>query len=295
MGPEREEPRVDRSSRLSRGEAFSFRPPLTVGIVGAGRVGRAFGAALLRRGHVIVSVASETLESARRAAAIFHAQPASVAGASENRDLVVIAVPDDVLGEVVAEVAVSIEPGTWVVHTSGRSGAEVLAPCGDRIAAVHPARPVPHGEVTFDGAAFGVTCSDAAWPFASWLAGELGGVPLRIDENDRVLYHAGLVLASNFTTALAADAVGLAGKDAVFPLLRATIGNLEHMDPDDALTGPVVRGDADTIRLHIKEIESRVPHLRDAYVANSRRILDRARRANKITEDKAASIDEALS
>ncbi|MCA1833202.1 MAG: Rossmann-like and DUF2520 domain-containing protein [Actinomycetota bacterium] len=282
------------SSRLSHGEAFSFQPPLRVGIVGAGRVGRAFGAALLRRGHTISAVSARSEESVAAAARLLQAEASSNVLASRDVDLVVVAVPDDSLAHVASEIASSLDRRSWIVHTSGRSGAEVLAACGDRVAAIHPARPIPTGETSLEGVAFGVTCSDEAWPFASWLVKELGGSALRIAEKDRVLYHLGLVLASNFTSALAGDAAGLSGRDAVIPLLRATLENLEEMEPDEALTGPVIRGDADTIRLHLKEIETRAPHLRDAYVANSRRVLDRARNAKKISDEDARRIEDAL-
>lgn len=282
-------------SRLSEGEAFPFRTTsLRVGLAGAGRVGRAVARTLASRGHRIGAVATATPEGSAAAASEIGAAASDLPSLARGADLVVIAVHDDALPGVIADVARGCRGETWVVHTSGRSGAAVLEPCGERVAAVHPARPVPDAEASFDGVAFGVTCAEAAWSFAEWFVGQLGGFAVPVPEDRRVLYHSALVIASNFPSALAGDAIDLAPREVVLPLLRATVENLERMKPDEALTGPVVRGDAGTVREHLLALDAGAPHLREVYVANSRRILARAIAAGWLNAEDAARVEEAL-
>lgn len=294
MGPERQEPEVDDRSRLSSdgGEAFSFGG--AVALIGAGRVASAFGRALAERGHRIASVAAATHASAEALAARLGARPASAPRATAAADLVVIAVPDDALDAVVEEIAPSVRAGAWVAHTCGRLGAGALRPCGPNVAAVHPATPVAAADASLEGVPFGVTCADHAWPFAWWLVHELRGAPVRVREEDRVLYHAALVIASNFTVGLAQDAIALSAKEIVVPLLRATVSNLERMDPRDALTGPIVRGDAGTVRAHVDALEKMAPEMVDAYRANSARLVEHATASGRIGGDAAKRIEEAL-
>jgi predicted short-subunit dehydrogenase-like oxidoreductase (DUF2520 family) len=225
---------------------------------------------LSARGHEIASVAGSRAAETKAKDLGGHARAIEEVG--RGCDLLVVAVPDDALEEVVAGVAPSLSPDTWVIHTCGRVGGSVLSALGERVAAVHPAIPVATEASLFTGAPFGVTCSDDMWGFASWLVGELGGVPVRIEEERRVLYHAALCLASNFTAALAADAIELTDKALIVPLLRATLDNIERLPPSDALTGPVVRGDAGTVTAHLAALDD---DLRDVYVANSLRVLSR--------------------
>ena len=277
-------------ARLSDGEASSFSARiLKVGVVGPGRVGSSIARALRARGHEIAAVAGGG--SARAKASNLGGHTREIEEVGRGCDLVVLAVPDDALVDVVAGVAPSVHGDTWVVHTCGRVGAKVLTQLGERVAAVHPAIPVATDAASFAGAPFGVTCMDQAWPFASWLVGELGGMPVRIAEERRVLYHAALCMASNFTAALAADAIDLTDKALIVPLLRATLDNIERLPPDDALTGPVVRGDAGTIAAHLATLGE---DLRDVYIANSRRLLSRVADARTLDDAAVQRVADVL-
>ena len=218
--------------------------------------------------------------------------------ANENQvkpRVVVLAVPDDDLREVAGRVAGGMRDGAVAVHTSGIHGTEVLAPCGPNIAAIHPAQTIPEPTTDLTGVYFGVTAPEHVQEWARWLVGELGGVAVEVPEADRVLYHAALSMASNFTVALAGDAAGLLGDaDALAPLLRQTVDNVARLGADAALTGPIVRGDAGTIRAHLAALTERAPHLLESYVANARRTLDRAVKAGRIDAAKARAISEAL-
>ncbi|MGH2831011.1 MAG: DUF2520 domain-containing protein, partial [Actinomycetota bacterium] len=217
---------------------------------------------------------------------------AAVEDAALAADVVVVAVPDDAMPEVVALVARGVRPGTTVVHTSGLHGAAVLAPCGERTAAVHPAQAIASAQTALDGVWFGVTCPAAMRSWSEWFVAELGGIPVHVGEEERPRYHAALCIASNFAVALAGDAEDLLPDRALLaPLLRQTVENVVALGADAALTGPVVRGDAGTVRAHLAALP---PHLLPAYVANARRTLDRALRSGRLAPPDAADLASVL-
>jgi len=181
------------------------------------------------------------------------------------------------------------------VHTSGIHGAGVLASCGENVAAIHPAQTIPEPDTDLTDVYFGVTAPPHVREWAWWFVGELGGLPVDVPEDQRALYHAALSMASNFTVALAADAADLLGNaDALTPLLRQTIENVARLGGDAALTGPVVRGDAGTVRAHVAALSAQAPHLLQSYVANARRALDRATKSGRLEAAKAKGVADAL-
>lgn len=253
-------------------EALALDPQRTSIIGGYGRVGGSIGTALRAQGWSVTALGRDD--------------------AFEPADLVVIAVPDDALASVVDAVAASIPPGTTVIHTCGIEGARILAPCGARIAAIHPSFPVPTTETAFDGMFFGVTCPDEMRAWSEAFVRLLGATPVHIAEEDRVVYHAALSMTSNFATAVAGDAAEmLGGHEMLIPMLRATVDNIARLGPDAALTGPAARGDAGTIERHLDVLPQ---HLREMYIANARRVLSRALTAGHLDLEPAESVAELL-
>jgi predicted short-subunit dehydrogenase-like oxidoreductase (DUF2520 family) len=270
---------------------------LTVGVVGAGRVGGVLGAALARAGHRIASVYAVSDTSRSRAEALLPGVPvtADAAAAVAAAELVVLAVPDDALGDLVAGMSAT---GAWraghiVVHTSGRYGIGILDPAREHHVlplALHPA-------MTFTGTAmdverlaecaFGVTADDALRPMAEALVVEMGGEPVWVAEADRPAYHCGLAHGANHlvtVTSEAMDVLRAAGVDEprrlLGPLMRAALDNALRRG-DGALTGPVARGDVGTVRDHLRVLDEVAPEVRPTYVALARatalRALDHGR------------------
>jgi len=267
---------VQRSSAATDSLPSPPARPYDVVVLGAGRVGGSYARALERAGHTI------TAELHRGD------DPSPIALA----DVVVIAVPDDVLGEAAGLVLRLARAGSVVVHTCGLAGIEPLADVGPLVAAVHPAAPIASNDQSLDGVVFGVTCPPALQDWVSAFVADLGGTCVFIGEHDRPLYHAALVMASNFPVALAGDAAEAVGDHGVLvPLMRAMVDNIAALGPDAALTGPIARGDVGTVRAHLAALPD---HLRDVYVACARRTLARARSARHITAGQAAAIEEAL-
>src|SRR5689334_20768388 len=171
-----------------------------IGVVGAGRVGAVLSAALRAAGHEVVAAAGESTASRDRIAALLPgvpvAKPTDVARAA---DLLLLAVPDDMLQNVVTTLtdAGAITAGQVVVHTSGRHGLAVMrraAQVGARTIAMHPAMTFTGTEKDLDrlhGCVFGVTAGDGERGLAESLVADLGGVPMFVPESKRTLYHAG--------------------------------------------------------------------------------------------------------
>jgi predicted short-subunit dehydrogenase-like oxidoreductase (DUF2520 family) len=214
----------------------------TIAIVGGGRMGRALTAAL---GAASVAVSGP------------HGRGFDGAGA----DAVLLCVPD---GQIAAAAAV-IAPGRLVGHCSGATGLDVLAP--HEAFALHPLMTITHrgGELRGAGAAVAGS-SEPALAFATDLACTLGMRPFSIADEDRAAYHAGAAMASNFLVALesAAQRVGGVDRELLAPLVRAAVETWV-VEGDAALTGPIARGDEETVARHREAIAQRAPDLLDLY------------------------------
>ncbi|MEW1954546.1 DUF2520 domain-containing protein [Terrabacter sp. NPDC080008] len=280
-----------------------------VGIVGAGRVGAVLGAALVRAGHVVTGVSAVSEESLERAATLLPGVPVEpvpevVAGAH----LVLLAVPDDALADLVAGLSATgtFTPGQLVVHTSGAHGIDVFEAAADSDIvplALHPA-------MTFTGTAldldrlvdccFGVTTTDLARPLGEALVIEMGGDPVWVAEEDRVTYHAALTHGANHLTTLVAQAMQLLGEAGVDdparvlePLLTAALANTLQRG-DAALTGPVARGDAGTVAEHVAMLRTVAPDIRPTYLALARATAQRALLSGRLRADVADPLLQLL-
>jgi predicted short-subunit dehydrogenase-like oxidoreductase (DUF2520 family) len=290
-------------THLPPGQNPAARPArLGVGIVGAGRAGSALAAAFARAGHEVIAATTSSrtfplLPDVPRL-------PADEVAASCG--LLLLAVPDDTLPGLVRGLAVTgaIRPGQFVVHTSGRYGLDVLAPAsvsGGLPIALHPAMTFT-GQSTdlgrLDGVAIAVTATNELRIVGEALAVELGGEPVFIPESVRPLWHAALTHGANHLVTLvgqSADLLAAAGVEdparVLAPLLEAALeGALRHGDA--ALTGPVSRGDAETVQAHVAVLAGH-PVL-PAYVAMARSTADRAAAAGRIGADARDAVLAAL-
>jgi predicted short-subunit dehydrogenase-like oxidoreductase (DUF2520 family) len=283
--------------------------PLRVGVIGAGRVGAVLAAALRARGHQIVSVAGESDASLRRVSELLPGVPVAKPTAVARRcDVLLLTVPDDMLDNVVIQLAASgaLRQGQFVVHTSGSHGLQVLGPAarvGARVIAMHPA-------MTFTGTTrdldrlsacvFGVTAGPDERDWARQLVAELGGEVMWVPEDRRSLYHAGLAHGANHLVTLVSQAMellGAAGADdpaaILRPLLVAALDNALS-EGDAALTGPIVRGDVNTVRTHLAQIAAAAPDTLPSYVALARATLDRVVTDGRVLPIRAAAIRRVL-
>ena len=206
-----------------------------VHVVGSGRVGSAVSARLLERGLTL---------------------------GDHGPELVVLCVPDRVIGEAAAYVS----PGPWVGHVSGATPLATLAPHTRRFS-VHPLQTftLQRGAEQLDGAWGAVTAeSDDALAVATWLAETLGLRPFPLRDESRAAYHAGAAIASNYLVTLRQAAGSLleaagAPAEALDPLMLRTIEN------GFQLTGPIQRGDWETVERHLEAIQALRPELEPMY------------------------------
>jgi predicted short-subunit dehydrogenase-like oxidoreductase (DUF2520 family) len=284
-----------------------------IGVVGAGRVGAVLSAALRAAGHEVVAAAGESTASVERIEALLpgvrRAKPTEVA---RSCDLLLLTVPDDMLENVVTTMvgAGAIRAGQVVCHTSGRHGLAVLAAAtaiGARPLAMHPAMTFTGTAVDLDrlpGCVFGVTARDEDRALVESLVADLGGVPMWVPEDKRTLYHAGLAHGANHLVTLVAQAMELlaaAGADdpaaTLRPLLSAALDNA-LVAGDAALTGPIVRGDVNTVAAHLADIAETAPGTIPSYVAMAKATADRAVLDGRLMPIRASKIvrllDEAL-
>jgi predicted short-subunit dehydrogenase-like oxidoreductase (DUF2520 family) len=283
--------------------------PLTVGVVGAGRVGAVLAAALRAAGHDVVAAAGESDASRSRIANLLPGVPnTKPSEAARRSDLLLLTVPDDMLPNVVAMLSASgaIHEGQVVAHTSGRHGLAVLAPAaevGARTLALHPAMTFTGTEVDLprlEGCVFGVTAPTAERALAEQLVAETGGQVMWVAEELRTLYHAGLAHGANHLVTLVSEAMELlaaAGAQdpaaTLRPLLSAALDNA-LAEGDAALTGPIVRGDVETVRAHLADIAATAPHTLPSYVAMARATLDRVVTDGRLLPIRAAKIAALL-
>src|SRR5580692_1690973 len=216
----------------------------SIRIIGPGRAGTSLAAALSARGWAFAG---------------FLGRHDGLARAAEGVDLLVIATPDDAVTEVAAAVVPS--PGTTVAHLSGSLGLDALAPHPLR-AAVHPLVPLPNGEVGAARLSSGVTFAVSGAPLGREMVTSLGGRMVEVADADRAAYHAAACIAANHVVALlgqverVATAVGLP-LDAFLDLTRAAVDDVAALGPRQALTGPAVRGDWDTLSRHLDALPAR--------------------------------------
>jgi predicted short-subunit dehydrogenase-like oxidoreductase (DUF2520 family) len=207
----------------------------SVNVVGRGRVGAAIAARLAERGFLL---------------------------RDRDPDLVLLCVPDSAIRGVAAQFAT----GPWIAHVSGATPLSALDPHVRRFA-VHPLQTFTRarGAEQLDGAWAAVTGEDeAARQIGRWLAQELGLQPFDLRDDLRSLYHAGAAIASNYLVTLhhaASRLLALAGAptEALVPLMSRTIEN------GFQLTGPIERGDRETIEAHIAALIAHAPDLLPMY------------------------------
>ncbi|MFD0775129.1 Rossmann-like and DUF2520 domain-containing protein [Streptomonospora algeriensis] len=282
---------------------------LRVGVIGAGRVGSVLGAALERVGHRVVAASAVSEASRDRVAGRLPgarvAEPAEVVAES---DLVLLTVPDDALEALVhglVETGADVS-GTFLVHTSGAHGYHVLASAtaaGGLPLALHPVMTFTGRDEDLDRLAscsFGVTSPDALRPIAEALVVEMGAEPVWIAEEYRTLYHTALAGGANHLVTLVAESASLlhaAGVEhpsrMLGPLMGAALDNGLRLGMD-GLSGPVLRGDTETVSAHIGELRRHSPESVSAYVALARLTADRALAAGLLKPHDAERLLDVL-
>lgn len=280
-----------------------------VGIVGTGNVAQALGALLRHAGVPIRSIAGRDATKVALAADFTGAQRACrIAEIGGQAGVVLLAVSDGAIAAVAAEMAGSSALPKVVLHTCGSQGPEVLAPlaaAGCVTGVLHPLQTIPspeRGVASIPGCSCAYCGESLAAACARALILAMGAKPLALAADQWALYHAAAVLSINFHVALLDASLELweragiprqQGLEAFAPIVRAGVENLLAHGPEQALTGPIRRGDATTVCRHLEAIATAPAEILELYRAGARRTLQLACRAG-LDADAARRVHSAI-
>jgi predicted short-subunit dehydrogenase-like oxidoreductase (DUF2520 family) len=261
-----------------------------IAIVGAGNLASALAVALHEAGYGIDEIVSRrrpaSLRLARRLASSVGASAVATAGAELRAQVVWFCVPDGSI----ASAAESLRRATgWTgkvaLHSSGALSSDELASlrrCGAAVASVHPLMTFVRGSrPPLVGVPFAIEGDPGAVRAARTLVLNLRGLPFVIRKRHKQAYHAwGMFLSPLFTALLSAServavAAGVprsAAKERMLPIVRQTLANYAALGAPQAFSGPIARGDVDTVRKHLKALRA-VPEAREVYLALARSAL----------------------
>src|SRR5882762_9058723 len=254
------------------------RKKITLGFIGAGRVGTGLASGFARAGVHVVAIASRTIASAQKLAKrVRGARACAPQDVADRADIAFLTVPDDAIEAVAA--SVTWRAGSACVHCSGAADLDVLRKAvadGALAGGFHPRH--MFGEAGDPGAlagcAIALAGSDALVRRLARLARALGAKPLRLPEGGRALYHAAANFSGAFVIALMKETIALWGKlgiaeadalAALLPLLRGTAHNVEKLGAEGGLGSAIARGDAGTIRRHLDVLAKEAPDSLELY------------------------------
>ncbi|MGB9772924.1 MAG: Rossmann-like and DUF2520 domain-containing protein [Bacteroidota bacterium] len=267
----------------------SDRAPLaeqSIAILGAGGVGGAFAAAFQKKGLRIAAILSANEQSAKRLARQVHCRFAitDIEKLPDEISLLIIAVPDGVIQEL-AEAIAARAPlhfrSLTALHTSGALSSDALQPLRERgagVGSIHPLQMFPRSQSLKEraGRLFGIPFTIEGTKRATLIARQIvqlfSGRAIAITREKKPLYHAAAVFASNYliTTLSAANEVlraSIGKPEKIFePIVRSSIQTALLTSPEEALTGPIERGDAATVQRHLRALNASLPHLVPLYV-----------------------------
>ena len=268
----------EKTNQDTNDEAFVGK----LAVIGPGKVGQAMAILLQRAGFTLAAIGGRNAESTARAAQ--QLSPAvsacTIPEAAQAADVVLITVKDDAIEQVVD--LCRFRQGATVIHMSGTHSSDVLQSARDRFgctcASMHALQTFARVEqalATIPGCYCFIEGDDTATTIAQHIAQTLQMHPVPLTAGKKAMYHAAAVMACNFLTALmdcveqTAEQAGLAPhitRTAFAPLIDTTLRNIRAYTPLSALTGPIVRGDVETVRTHLQAMTDH-PELADVYRA----------------------------
>ena len=280
-----------------------------LGFIGAGTVGTALAIKLNSRDYPVVAVASRSQASAGNLAE--RVKGCSAVNSSQDvadaAELVFITTPDDAIASVVAQV--DWHRGQGVVHCCGAESTDILVPArksGARTGAFHPLQTFASVEKALENIPGSTVAIEAEPPLLETLkdiATALDGQWIELKAGDRVVYHASAVIACNYLVTLEKLATDLwqtfnvprqQAVQALLPLIRGTIRNIETVGIPDCLTGPIARGDIGTVKKHLDALEKAAPDLLSTYRELGLKTIPVALGKGKIDEQRAKELEAVL-
>lgn len=296
----------------SKWQGCGMKPSFT--IIGCGRVGCSLAGSLARAGYRPIGFFSRSKASAEKAMEIAGAGDvfSTAWAAAQRADMVFITTPDDMIQPVCRTIAKrsGFSERAVIFHCSGSQPSSILESARDfgcSVGSLHPLQSIaaPGGkENPFNGACFSVEGDPPAAALGSSIAADLQGSTVSIRTEAKTLYHAAAVAASNYLATLLAEScrllgqAGMSERDAIrilMPLVRGTLANIEADGPGAALTGPVARGDLETVRAHLRAMAADMPESLALYRTLGRYTVDLAVKSGRLSESAGAAMRDLLS
>jgi len=284
-----------------------------VAIIGLGNVGATIGHLLSLAGYEIVAVCSRSQQNKDKHRQ-FVSGPffTSVAEASHLAEVVIITTQDANIARVCLEIAQakSFQKNAKVIHMSGAGGVDMLEQVheqGAYRACIHPIHSfanIQNSIAFLAGTVFGITCDDKIKDWCINFVHDLKGVPVMIANEDKAIYHVASCMASSYFTTLIYmveemyKSIGMTPEEArkaFLPLVKGTLKNIEDNGAVVALSGPIARGDVNTILQHLTSIKKHIPDLYDVYVEMGLNAIRVANEQGHLSREKIQAMQKIFS
>ena len=281
-----------------------------IAIIGAGKVGSALALLLNKQGYDIVGIAigknpaDKRLADDLRVAVTRRPEEITV-----KADVVFITTPDRLIVPVTEEIRTKggFREGHIVLHTSGSQPAEDLRAAGEAgafVASMHPLQSFANVNMAIEnlpGSYYALEGDESALQTAERIVADLNGRCFAIDGRDKPLYHAAACIASNYLVSLIHLATGFYQRfglsrqeafKALLPLINGTINNLAQLTPAEALTGPIARGDSETVARHLAALAELGETERELYRVMARYTIMVALEKGSINREQASILED---
>ena len=282
---------------------------LKLGFIGAGTVGTALAVRLSSKGYPVVAVSSRSQTSAKNLAQAISRCRAfnSHQDVADTAELVFITTPDDAIATVASQL--KWHAGQRVVHCSGAESTDILQPArklGAHIGSFHPLQTFASAKQAIEnipGSTFALEAEPPLLDILKDMATALDGHWIELKASDKVAYHAAAVIACNYMVTLVKLATDLwqtfsipphQATQALLPLLRGTINNIDTVGIPQCLTGPIVRGDTGTIKKHLDALQKIAPSLLSTYRELGLQTIPIALAKGRINEQQAQELHTIL-
>lgn len=265
----------------------------TITVIGLGNAGTAFLKIFTTHGYKVVSALSRKIDPSFKKEYPKTTFSEGVPEFEDLGDIVFLTVPDDAieaLAEQLARKSTALKDKNFV-HCSGALSSEVLLPLkskGALTASFHPIASITPKTETFQDIWFDMEGDSSLLDLINSIAEDLGAQTLKINAEHKVLLHAAAVSASNYLVVLANLTAGIASNagiseeqtiQAFLPLMKTSITNIEQLGIAKALTGPIARGDVQTISMHLQQLE-KFPEIASLYKTLGRGAVELARQGS---------------
>ncbi len=282
---------------------------LKLGFIGAGTVGTALAIRLSSKGYPVIAVSSRSQTSAEKLAQSVNGCRAysKSQGVADAAELVFITTPDGAIPTAASEI--QWHAGQSVVHCSGADSTAILKPAknlGAQVGVFHPLQTfasVRQAIENMPGSTFSLEAEEPLLSTLKDMATALDGHWIELKASDKVLYHAAAVIACNYLVTLVKLATDLwqtfnipssQAIQALLPLIRGTIHNIDTVGIPQCLTGPIARGDTGTIKKHIEALQKATPSLLSTYLELGRQTIPIALAKGRINQEQARELQAIL-